>query len=173
MGLNGTLLIFSLACIFFFNLGRIEIRSHDLFCCICVVLTMYLYRMGWNYLFKSDHVNHDQALTGTRYPTLPGFYFYYPYPTRNFFQNFRVQGSNSTCCFLSRINDYINDASQSTPEEERKFTKDCEYWQKCRARTKISSIYKWPYSCSTEEEKNFLFSCPEQLNRWPCHWLTH
>ena len=69
----------------------------------------------------------NQALTGTRYPTLPGFYFYYPYPTRNFFQNFRVQGSNSTCCFLSRIIDYINDASQSTPEEERKFTKDCEY----------------------------------------------
>ena len=20
---------------------------------------------------------------------------------------------------------------------------------------------------------SFLFSCPEQLNRWPCHWLTH
>ena len=19
----------------------------------------------------------------------------------------------------------------------------------------------------------FIFSCPEQLNRWPCHWLTH
>ena len=35
---------------------------------------------------------HEQALTGTRYPTLPGFYFYYPYPTRNFFENFRVQG---------------------------------------------------------------------------------
>ena len=45
----------------------------------------------------------DQALTGTRYPTLPGFYFYYPYPTRKFFQNFRVQGSNYTCCFQSRI----------------------------------------------------------------------
>ena len=44
-----------------------------------------------------------QALTGTRYPTLPGFYFYYPYPTRKFFQNFRVQGSNYTCCFQSRI----------------------------------------------------------------------
>ena len=39
----------------------------------------------------------QQALTGTRYPTLPGFCFYYPYPTRNFFQNFRVQGSNYTC----------------------------------------------------------------------------
>ena len=20
---------------------------------------------------------------------------------------------------------------------------------------------------------SYLFSCPEQLNRWPCHWLTH
>ena len=20
---------------------------------------------------------------------------------------------------------------------------------------------------------NYFFSCPEQLNRWPCHWLTH
>ena len=19
----------------------------------------------------------------------------------------------------------------------------------------------------------FIFSCPEQLNRWPCHWLSH
>ena len=35
----------------------------------------------------------DQGLTSTRYPTLPGFYFYYSYPTRNFFENFRVQGS--------------------------------------------------------------------------------
>ena len=41
----------------------------------------------------------SQALTGTRYPTLPGFNFYYPYPTRKFFENFRVQGSNYTCCF--------------------------------------------------------------------------
>ena len=40
-----------------------------------------------------------QALTGTRYPTLPGFYFYYPYPTRQLFQNFRVQGSDYTGCF--------------------------------------------------------------------------
>ena len=40
-----------------------------------------------------------QALTGTRYPTLPGFNFYYPYPTRKSFQNCRVQGSNYTCCF--------------------------------------------------------------------------
>ena len=37
-------------------------------------------------------VPQEQALTGTRYPTLPGFYFYYPYPTRNFFKisGFRV-----------------------------------------------------------------------------------
>ena len=41
----------------------------------------------------------EQALTGTRYPTLPGFNFYYPYPTRKSFENFRVQGSNYTCCF--------------------------------------------------------------------------
>ena len=40
-----------------------------------------------------------QALTGTRYPTLPGFNFYYPYPTRKSFEKFRVQGSNYTCCF--------------------------------------------------------------------------
>ena len=40
-----------------------------------------------------------QAVTGTRYPTLPGLFFYYPYPTRKFFKNFRVQGSNYTCCF--------------------------------------------------------------------------
>ena len=40
-----------------------------------------------------------QALTGTRYPTLPGFNFYYPYPTRKSFENFRVQGSNYTWCF--------------------------------------------------------------------------
>ena len=40
-----------------------------------------------------------QALTGTRYPTLPGFYFYYPYPNRKSFENFRVQGSNYSCCF--------------------------------------------------------------------------
>ena len=43
--------------------------------------------------------HHHQALTGTRYPTLPGFYFYYPYPTRKSFGNFRVQGSNYICCF--------------------------------------------------------------------------
>ena len=41
----------------------------------------------------------DQALTGTRYRTLPGLLFYYPYPTRKFFRNFRVQGSYYTCCF--------------------------------------------------------------------------
>ena len=46
---------------------------------------------------------HGQAVTGTRYPTLPGFNFYYPYPTRNFFQNFRVQGSNYTCYFQYNI----------------------------------------------------------------------
>ena len=40
-----------------------------------------------------------QALTGTRYPTLPGLNFYYPYPTRKSFENLRVQGSNYTCCF--------------------------------------------------------------------------
>ena len=45
----------------------------------------------------------NQALTGTRYPTLPGLFFYYPYPTRFFVENFRVQGSNYTCCFQSRI----------------------------------------------------------------------
>ena len=33
----------------------------------------------------------EQALTGTRYPTLPEFNF--PYPTRKLFQNFRVQGA--------------------------------------------------------------------------------
>ena len=33
------------------------------------------------------------------YPTLPGFNFCYLYPTRKSFQNFRVQGSNYTCCF--------------------------------------------------------------------------
>jgi len=48
---------------------------------------------------EDNHVAYMQALTGTRYPTLPGFYFYYPYPTRKSFENFRVQGSNYTCCF--------------------------------------------------------------------------
>ena len=23
------------------------------------------------------------------------------------------------------------------------------------------------------KEEIFFFSCPQQLNRWPCHWLTH
>ena len=41
-------------------------------------------------------LGYGQALTGTRYPTLPGFNFYYPYPTRKSFENFRVQGSNYT-----------------------------------------------------------------------------
>ena len=53
-------------------------------------------------------VTHGQALTGTRYPTLPGIYFYYPYPTRKSFENFRVQGSN---IHAGSIQDYINDAS--------------------------------------------------------------
>ena len=22
------------------------------------------------------------------------------------------------------------------------------------------------------EQRHFVFSCPEQLNRWPCHWLS-
>ena len=46
-----------------------------------------------------DRGSWEQALTGTRYPTLPGFNFYYPYPTRKSFENFRVQGSNYTWCF--------------------------------------------------------------------------
>ena len=49
--------------------------------------------------FDQNETTCGQALTGTRYPTLPGFYFYYPYPTRKSFENFRVQGSNYTCCF--------------------------------------------------------------------------
>ena len=49
--------------------------------------------------FNKEKIRHDQALTGTRYPTLPGFNFYYPYPTRKSFEKFRVQGSNYTCCF--------------------------------------------------------------------------
>ena len=35
-------------------------------------------------------------MTITRYPTRPGLFFYYPNRNRKFFQNFRVQGSNST-----------------------------------------------------------------------------
>ena len=46
----------------------------------------------------------QQALTGTLYPTLLGFNFHYPYPTWNFFPpNFRVQVSNNTRRFQSRI----------------------------------------------------------------------
>ena len=41
----------------------------------------------------------NQALTGTRYPTRPGLFFSYPNRTRNFFQNFRVQGSSYICYY--------------------------------------------------------------------------
>ena len=40
-----------------------------------------------------DNIDGDQGLTSTRYPTLPEFFFYHSYPTWNFFENFRVQGS--------------------------------------------------------------------------------
>ena len=56
---------------------------------------------------------YHQALTGTRYPTLPGFYFYYPYPNRKSFYNFRVQGSNYNAV---SVQDYINDASYLAPK---------------------------------------------------------
>ena len=46
-----------------------------------------------NFGKTSKWVIPDQGLTSTRYPTLPGFFFYYSYPTRFFFENFRVQGS--------------------------------------------------------------------------------
>ena len=96
----------------------------------------------------------DQALTGTRYPTLPGFYFYYPYPTRKYFKNFRVQGSNYTCCFQSRIISMMP-ANQLRGERNslkigKIFTTSTHTlfrniqvinWQKCRAWTNTSSIY--------------------------------
>ena len=63
------------------------------------------------------HLGLGQALTGTRYPTLPGFNFYYPNPTRKFFENFRVQGSNFTIIHAVSTQDYINDASYLAPED--------------------------------------------------------
>ena len=88
------------------------------------------------------------------YPTLPGFYFYYPYPTRKYFKNFRVQGSNYTCCFQSRIISMMP-ANQLRGERNslkigKIFTTSTHTlfrniqvinWQKCRAWTNTSSIY--------------------------------
>ena len=50
------------------------------------------------YIYRANLLGQPpgQALTGTRYPTLPGLFFYYPYPTRKFSKNFRVQGSITT-----------------------------------------------------------------------------
>ena len=60
----------------------------------------YPLEMFWN---SNYHQNKNHP--STRYPTLPGFYFYYPYPTRNFFKisGFRVVTTQYTCCFQSRI----------------------------------------------------------------------
>ena len=85
-----------------FNLRRIGIRSHqswsqvDLFCCICIVFTMYLYRMRWNYLLKLDHANHDHMLT---FPSLlPQFWI-------SCCQCGRTWGNCSDCkaCILKKI----------------------------------------------------------------------
>ena len=54
-----------------------------------------------------------QALTGTRYPTLPGYYFYYPYPTQNFF---KISGFRVVTIHAVSTQDYINDASYLAPE---------------------------------------------------------
>ena len=51
---------------------------------------------------------------------------------------------------------------------------------------RVSSQIKAPTKCdpgqmvhnhyikrNSELVQKYVFSCPEQLNRWPCHWLTH
>ena len=70
---------------------------------------------------------HHQALTGTRYPTLPGLFFYYPYPTRKFFKNFRVQGSNYTCCFSLGLYQWC----QPLSSWRKGFSKDCKHFHIC------------------------------------------
>ena len=61
---------------------------------------------------------------------------------------------------LFSVWDYINDASQSTLEENE-FTKDCEKLTKMQSmNTHFFNLeWIWPFFCSTEEEKNshFLF----------------
>ena len=34
------------------------------------------------------------------------------------------------------------------------------------------NVYNWSFLCSRYDVSD-LFSCPGQLNRWPCHSLTH
>ena len=40
------------------------------------------------------------------------------------------------------------------------------------ARNNVFTTSRFP-AWNTKIQKQILFSCPEQLNRWPCHWLTH
>ena len=98
--------------------------------------------------------SHVQALTGTRYPTLPGFYFYYPYPTRKCFQNFRVQGSNYTCCFQSRI---ISMMPANQLRRKRNSLKIVKIYRNAEHEPTHIFNFKWPHSCSKDEEKNSLF----------------
>ena len=78
-----------------------------------------------------------QALTGTRYPTLPGLLFYYPYPTRNFLENFRVQGSYYTCCFSLRLYQWC----QPLNSWRKGFSKDCKHFHICPF-TRFWNMYK-------------------------------
>ena len=53
------------------------------------------------------------------------------------------------------------------------FSTWCTSFQDFRTFEVISSLTAWVNSIFRPQQKLFLFSCPEQLNRWPCHWLTH
>ena len=42
----------------------------------------------------------------------------------------------------------------------------------CIILLKIKNVLMSSFSRAIQIKTTTLFSCPEQLNRWPCHWLT-
>ena len=64
----------------------------------------------FSYFFVSRSIP-TQAVTGTRYPTLTGFNFYYPYP-----KVLKISGFRVVTIYAASPQDYINVASYLAPE---------------------------------------------------------
>ena len=90
--------------------------------------------------FETKHCFfHDQALTGTRYPTRPGLFFPYPNRTRKIFQNFRVQGSSYIYAIISP--GFLAPCSMLHAQDGKTSTKD--YEKLLDLPRPFSEIYKW------------------------------
>ena len=113
--------------------------THLCFVELCINITCVL--LYSTILYYAEKESEQRAPGSDGYPL--------PYPTRKFFKNFRVQGSNYTCCFSLGL-------YQPLSSWRKGFSKDCKhfhicpfsrfrniqvkYWYKYRVGTNISVI---------------------------------